>query len=432
MDDTPARVNRPDDLAGRSAEEIVGRDTGAARAPGDFATTAVPRPESSDESSDDADRRTRDIRAEIEQTREEMSETIEAIQERIRPRNLVADAADRVRHSAKEKVTSMAHNAGRRAQAMMHQTEGVTGQFSGGRAQNAIPLALIGLGAAWMLWNRSRSDGDGYRQDRNWSSRYGESPASEPWSVGGETRHLSRTDVETYGEYGGYGETEIYGGGGYREYSRERGFNSGLMRRITNNPIPAALASAGLAWLAFSSGSDEEWHDSQDLYSGSMGSRVDRPGTESQQGGVGEMASHAMDTAREAVSRAQEGTRELAHRAQEYASGTTRRVRGRSRGVQHEVQHLMNSNPLLMGAGAFMLGAAVGLVVPETEREHEFMGETRDRVFERAQERARDVARNTVEEVKGAAGEAVGRIASEVVGITGDEEKTKKEDRKNA
>ena len=45
--------------------------------------------------------RTREIRAEIEQTREDMSETVNAIQERLRPGNIAANAADSVRHAAR-------------------------------------------------------------------------------------------------------------------------------------------------------------------------------------------------------------------------------------------------------------------------------------------------------------------------------------------
>jgi hypothetical protein len=205
-----------------------------------------------------------------------------------------------------------------------------------------------------------------------------------------------------------------------------------LWDRIASNPIPAALTTAGLAWLAFSKGSDgDEWEESQDLYRGSMGSYVDTPDLEPESG-IADIASNAVDSTRDAVSRAQEGTRQLAERAQKYVSGTRRRIKRRGRGAQHEVEHLMESNPLLLGAGAFMLGAAVGLVIPETEREHEWMGGTRDRVFERAQARARDMAQNTVAEVKHAAGDALGNIASEVVGSGSQQGTGKASDRSNS
>lgn len=292
---------------------------------------------------------------------------------------------------------------------MMNQAEDVAGRSGGG--QQAIPIALIGLGTAWLLMNRTKSRRRAPYEAEWGGGRDAERPAGDAWGAG--TQYLSRSDLETYR---GYGETEIYGGGGYREYNRDSRWNSGLWDRIASNPVPAALTTAGLAWLAFSRGSDDaDWDDSPDLYRGSMGSYADTPDRENESG-LGDVASNAVETTRDAVSRAQEGTRHLAERAQKYVSGTRRRIKGRGRGAQHEVQHLMESNPLLMGAGAFMLGAAVGLVIPETEREHEWMGGTRDRMFERAQERARDMAQNTVAEVKHAAGDALGNIASEVVG----------------
>ena len=50
--------------------------------------------------SGDHDRRTREIKQEIAQTREEMSETIEAIQERLSPSNIVSHASETVRDAS--------------------------------------------------------------------------------------------------------------------------------------------------------------------------------------------------------------------------------------------------------------------------------------------------------------------------------------------
>ena len=49
-------------------------------------------------------RRTREIRDEIEETRGEMTETIDAIQERLRPRNIVASATERMKSATTERV----------------------------------------------------------------------------------------------------------------------------------------------------------------------------------------------------------------------------------------------------------------------------------------------------------------------------------------
>lgn len=48
--------------------------------------------------------RTREIRAEIEQTRGEMTETVNAIQDRLRPSNMAANAAESVKNTVRSKA----------------------------------------------------------------------------------------------------------------------------------------------------------------------------------------------------------------------------------------------------------------------------------------------------------------------------------------
>src|SRR6185503_5337660 len=64
---------------------------------------------------DDADERTLEIRHEIEVTRGEITETIDAIQEKFKPRNILASATDRVKSATAERVSDMADTAGRTA-----------------------------------------------------------------------------------------------------------------------------------------------------------------------------------------------------------------------------------------------------------------------------------------------------------------------------
>ena len=70
----------------------------------------------------------------------------------------------------------------------------------------------------------------------------------------------------------------------------------------------------------------------------------------------------------------------------------------------------MQESPLALGAVAVALGTAIGLAVPATRRENEWMGETRDKLVDRAQSVAQDtmnqvqdVARKVTDEV-GASG----------------------------
>ena len=67
---------------------------------------------------------------------------------------------------------------------------------------------------------------------------------------------------------------------------------------------------------------------------------------------------------------------------------------------------MLEENPLTVGAPGVGVGAAIGLAIPETSREHEVVGEARDTVVEKAQEKAQEVQQSVqrvAEEAQGAA-----------------------------
>ena len=78
--------------------------------------------------------------------------------------------------------------------------------------------------------------------------------------------------------------------------------------------------------------------------------------------------------------------------------------------AQGSVRRKLEESPLAVGAAAVALGAAVGLVVPETRREHQLMGEARDSLIRKAQSVAEDTqhkVQNVAEEAKSAAQQEV-------------------------
>jgi hypothetical protein len=79
--------------------------------------------------------------------------------------------------------------------------------------------------------------------------------------------------------------------------------------------------------------------------------------------------------------------------------------------AQNQLQRILRDNPLLVGAAAVVVGAAVGAALPETERENELMGETRESVVNRAQ----DVARNAASTVQEVAKDAASQVAERVI-----------------
>ena len=239
---------------------------------------------------DDKTRRVGEIEADIAATRVEMSETIGAIQERLTPSNIVANAKETMRHAATEKVRQMTDNS-----------------FMDTVRANPVPSAMIGLGAAWLLFKGRSSSDNGYRSSRDWRSVGG-------YNAGASGKPSDRRDyaVGTSGAAAYEGASET--GPGYGE-------------SVTN--IGRDISSR-----------------------------------------TREMAGDLGDTARQ----------------------TTRRA-------QLKFNDVLRDNPLMLGAAAALIGAAVGMSVPTTETENQLMGEARDSVVDRAQNMASDAASKVSEAV---------------------------------
>jgi len=244
-----------------------------------------------------------EIRSEIAQTREEMSETIDAIQEKLRPGNIAAAATDRVKDATGTAVRNVTEAASDKAQRAMERTRRIADDLADGGRMNTIASAMIGIGSAWLLVER--------------------------WRNSGRRR---------------FGSMSAY------EYGDER-YRTGWARQ------------PGVEEYDADSPSDE---------------------------GV--------------VSQSYDRGASMAHEARYRMKQTTRQARS-------GFANLLESNPLMVGAAAVAVGATIGLALPETERENEWMGEARDNFMERAQ----DVARSTVTEVRQAAGDIAGQVTSEVV-----------------
>lgn len=296
----------------------------------------------------------------------------------------------------------MTHSAGQAASSMLYGSRHRSGGFMEGVRENPFPVALIGVGAAWLLMSsRSSRDNDGWngdydrdelgRGDRSGTRSYGEGSYQE--------------DVRSAG--GAYGAG--YSGSGYSRsrsaYDVEREEPStGLLDRVTSNPVPAALAGIGLAWLAFA---DTDDHRDEDYRDDSR--RWTAAGDDRQS-----MMAQASDTVSGAASSVSETAGEVTDQARDYARDATRRVRRTGRRAQNELQRMTRENPLAVGAGALLLGALVGLAIPESERENEWLGETRDSLVDKAQQMAKD-ATNRAQD---AAADLVTDAASKIVSGT--------------
>jgi hypothetical protein len=149
---------------------------------------------------------------------------------------------------------------------------------------------------------------------------------------------------------------------------------NGLIDRLRNNPVPAVMAGVGLAWLAFSDGNRRR-------YRAGYRPQPYRPRPEGNQ------------------------WRDSRHELVESASEVRERSGEMVRRGRHNLELMIRDYPLAVGAAAAVLGATLGMVVPETEQENELLGEVRDSALARAQ----DVASDAASRVKEAAAAVVTR-----------------------
>ena len=179
-----------------------------------------------------------------------------------------------------------------------------------------------------------------------------------------------------------------------------KGMSDMVMDTIKRNPIPSALAGAGLAllWMNRSNGNGHNGHDklgpgayrSTDYreYGGQgIGDKVgDKVGDVA--GAVGGTVGTVADTAGQAVGNVAQGA-------------------GQAVGeVGWRLDRFMQASPLAMGAIAIGAGAVAGSIIPETPQEQQFLGD--------ASRQVASTVRDTVDEVANKAEETLDKTEQKV------------------
>lgn len=218
-----------------------------------------------------------------------------------------------------------------------------------------------------------------------------------------------------------------------------------LVDTVRENPIPAALATVGLAWLFLNRRRQRSApRTERGMRDGSRVTRtrvrggspnglsngIDRSGqryglsngrdngSDSGPGRrVQELASQAgrkiADTAQGAASAVSEFAHdaggkasELAHDAQDRAIDIVHGAGDQARRVGRRSSEIYRANPLAVGAAMLAVGTVIGLAVPSTRLEDEWLGSASDNVMDKAHELAHQAI--------GKAGDAVQHMADEV------------------
>jgi uncharacterized protein YjbJ (UPF0337 family) len=293
--------------------EVVEIDTVAVVAPGD-------------EAADD----TRELQDRIEDTRADMGETIDAIQERLSPRRIGEQVREQVRGAT----------IGRAEQMVSDATD--TAREAGGGLvdllrDNPVPAALAALGLGW-LWLK-RPGGQG----------------------GGGGRRAPAGGYGGYrGGYGAYDRGDGYRGAGYPA----GGYRAGGYRDDDDDGGPGdAVRRAGRR------------------AQGAAGQAA---------GAVQDAAGQAADRVQDAAGQAAGAVQQAAGQVQDTAQQLGGQVRYGARRARSGLEGSLQESPLAAGAIALAVGVAVGLAAPSTDVEDRLMGEARDSVVQKAQDTAQD------------------------------------------
>ena len=158
---------------------------------------------------------TAEIKSEIERTRVEMSETLDEIQERLRPDHLIQQAKETVTEAASGKVRNMMYSAGETATLVADQTKYAGRSLADYVRMHPVQIALLTGGVTWWLlrdrytsddwegasegWQDSQgySEGYSYEEERPLTDKVGEYAASAKDTVG----EYASSARETVGEY---------------------------------------------------------------------------------------------------------------------------------------------------------------------------------------------------------------------------------------
>jgi hypothetical protein len=352
-----------------------------------------------------------------------MSETVDAIQEKLAPDVLVEQAraamsevTERAVQEAKERaqeaireVTDMAKEAVR--EATVGKAEDMIGNATDSARDtsesiietiraNPIPAAIAAVSLGWLFSKRPRK---GYYDASYFNSEYGygdnrgvtQSAGNVAGKVTDKVEETAGRAGEAFSDVANKAGHTVSSAGGMlgdaagsaRRTSKDVG--STIMDTISANPVPAAVTGIGLAWLWMNRPhTDQLSHDTRRGYGGST---YQSSGRSSSDGG-GAMAGDVQEKVRDLAGQAQDTMGNMADQAQgtagELAGGARHQV-GR---VQTGVGGMLQENPMMVGLVAAAAGAAVGMALPSTPQENRLLGETRQSFMESARETVQEVS----------------------------------------
>jgi ElaB/YqjD/DUF883 family membrane-anchored ribosome-binding protein len=195
-----------------------------------------------------------------------------------------------------------------------------------------------------------------------------------------------------------------------------------LYDSVRRNPVPVVMAGIGLTWFFLSRRRDryrgEYIAEGEHRHPGGerIATRVRRAASEAV-----EKAEHIVEAQESKVTEAARGAKEAAHEAKEKVKRVAHDAGQSARRMENRVEDMYYQNPLAAGAIAIAAGTAVGLAIPISRKEDEWLGPARDKLVGKANELAHQAlgkVEDTARKVEGVAHD-IGENVSQALGEGG-------------
>lgn len=170
-------------------------------------------------------------------------------------------------------------------------------------------------------------------------------------------------------------------------------FATNLGRSAENHPMPLLLTAVGIAWMMASANRPPPPPRAR---SGHAGAGISGKASHAK-----DRVQHGMDSAKSAAGAVGDRASRASHAVGDTMSHASERVRYQGQRMRDGFSHLMDEQPLLVGAMGIALGAALGALLPRSAAEDRLMGEARDSAARSLKDRASeayDEVRQTAED----------------------------------
>ncbi len=283
-----------------------------------------------------------EARAQIEQTRAEMSETIDALKEKLAPENLMMEA----KQTAKETVKGMVEGAVEATKESVSHIVEATKETVSHISEKVSHLGGTASVTATHLGSAVKE------------------------AVGTTSENVKHAATTT----GSVAKGAIYM----------------VSETIRNNPLPTAIVGGTLIFLFLngkkngSSASENTWTSYAETHPTSEQHSAISEVREK----VSEVAGNVRETVTDAANVVGDKVSDTVSTVKHKVSDVASDVGAKAQHQATRAKTAMEENPLMVGAAVLALGAAIGLMIPVTEQENRLMGSTRDHLLDQANEKA--------------------------------------------